>query len=280
MPPQIELGSRLAAGAWRGAPTPSRPSAERGGLDGVRRRLPATSASMVICAAGLSPARSAALQALRLPPPHPSPSCAAGSLASVRDPRTTRTPRARRPLGLSGTGQRCCSRSHGVLTRHAHTARSYTAYAQLNASRRRRAHTFSSLEAQARSDEIMALPSVPQQEGRWATARASTARSEVNYFPSVSARPFDVGARCAVLASHPLRRALSAPSLRTRSSPTEAACTHAQLTTCLATLSRGRRADSRRSMPRSRPCRVDDAVDGANFGAAVSLATTECCVCV
>ena len=143
---------------------------------------------MVICAAGLSPARSAALQALRLPPPHPSPSCAAGSLASVRDPRTARTPRARRPLGLSGTGQRCCSRSHGVLTRRAHTARSYTAYAQLNASRRRRAHTFSSLGAQARSDEIMALPSVPQQEGRWATARASTARSEVNYFPSVSAR--------------------------------------------------------------------------------------------
>ena len=131
LPPQIELGSRLAAGAWRGAPTPSRPSAERGGLDGVRRRLPATSASMVICAAGLSLARSAALQALRLPPPHPSPSCAAGSLASVRDPRTARTPRARRPLGLSGTGQRCCSRSHGVLTRRAHTARSYTAYAQL-----------------------------------------------------------------------------------------------------------------------------------------------------
>ena len=188
MPPQIELGSRLAAGAWRGAPTPSRPSAERGGLDGVRRRLPATSTSMVICAAGLSPARSAALQALRLPPPHPSPSCAAGSLASVRGPRTARTPQARRPLGSSGTGQRCCSRSHGVLTRHTHTARSYTAYAQLNASRRRRAHTFSSLEAQARSDEIMALPSVPQQEGRWATARASTARSEVNYFPSVSAR--------------------------------------------------------------------------------------------
>ena len=143
---------------------------------------------MVICAAGLSPARSAALQALRLPPPHPSPSCAAGSLASVRDPRTARTPQARRPLGSSGTGQRCCSRSHGVLTRRAHTARSYTAYAQLNASRGRRAHAFSSLEAQARSDEIMALPSVPQQEGRWATARASTARSEVNYFPSVSAR--------------------------------------------------------------------------------------------
>ena len=131
-------------------------------------RVPATSASMVICAAGLSLARSAALQALRLPPPHPSPSCAAGSLASVRDPRTARTPRARRPLGLSGTGQRCCSRSHGVLTRRAHTARSYTAYAQLNASRRCRAHTFSSLEAQARSDQIMALPSVPQREGRWA----------------------------------------------------------------------------------------------------------------
>ena len=142
----------------------------------------------LICAAGLSPASSAALQALRLPPPHPSPSCAAGSLASARGPRTARTPQARRPLGSSGTGQRCCSRSHGVLTRRAHTARSYTAYAQLNASRRRRAHTFSSLEAQARSDEIMALPSVPQQEGRWATARASTARSEVNYFPSVSAR--------------------------------------------------------------------------------------------
>ena len=42
-----------AAGPGRGAPTPSRPSAERGGLDGVCRRLPETSASMVICAAGL-----------------------------------------------------------------------------------------------------------------------------------------------------------------------------------------------------------------------------------
>ena len=33
-------------------------------------------------------------------------------------------------------------------------------------------------------------------------------------------------------------------------------------------------------MPRSRPCRVDDAVDGANIGAAVSLATTVSAVCV
>ena len=55
------------------------------------------------------------------------------------------------------------------------------------------------------------LPRVPRQEGRWATARASTARSEVNYSPSISARQARrVGrARCAVLASHPLRRALS-----------------------------------------------------------------------
>ena len=44
---------RAAAGRGRGAPTPSRPSAERGGLDGVCRRLSETSASMVICAAGL-----------------------------------------------------------------------------------------------------------------------------------------------------------------------------------------------------------------------------------
>eukprot|EP00964_Phaeocystis_antarctica_P030842 scaffold17447_cov57-Phaeocystis_antarctica.AAC.1 len=78
---KIELGSRLASAQARSA-TPSRPSAERGGLDGVRRRLPETSAPMVICAAGLSPVRGLphhkrshyCLLAL-------SPSCAAGSLA-------------------------------------------------------------------------------------------------------------------------------------------------------------------------------------------------------
>ena len=71
-----------------------------------------------LVAGEVCPARSAAfMQALRLPPPHPSPSCAAGSLASARGPRTARTPHARRPLGSSGTGQRCCSRSHAVLTR-------------------------------------------------------------------------------------------------------------------------------------------------------------------
>eukprot|EP00964_Phaeocystis_antarctica_P008733 scaffold4736_cov42-Phaeocystis_antarctica.AAC.1 len=50
---KIELVSRLAAGAQARSATPSRPSAERGGLDGVRRRLPETSVPMVICAAGL-----------------------------------------------------------------------------------------------------------------------------------------------------------------------------------------------------------------------------------
>ena len=118
--------------------TPSRPSAERGGLDGVRRRLPETSAPMVICAAGLSPVRGLPHRKR----PHyclltPSPSCAAGSLASARSPRTARIPQARRLL-CSSTGQRCCLThagvSHGVLTRRAHTACSYTAYAQLNAS--------------------------------------------------------------------------------------------------------------------------------------------------
>ena len=52
--PTLTQARGLAAGAWRGAPTPSRPSAERGGLDGVRRRLPETSAPMVSCAAGFS----------------------------------------------------------------------------------------------------------------------------------------------------------------------------------------------------------------------------------
>ena len=94
------------APAW--SATPSRPSAERGGLDGVRRRLPETSASMVICAAGLSPVRGLPHRKR----PHyclltPSPSCAAGSLASARSPRTARIPQARRLL-CSSTGQRCC----------------------------------------------------------------------------------------------------------------------------------------------------------------------------
>jgi len=127
---KIELGSRLAAGARRVAPR------HRGRAR--RRRLPETSAPMVICAAGLSPVRGLPHRKR----PHyclltPSPSCAAGSLASARSPRTARIPQARRLL-CSSTGQRCCLAhagvSHGVLTRRAHTARSYTAYAQLNAS--------------------------------------------------------------------------------------------------------------------------------------------------
>ena len=47
---------------------------------------------------------------------------------------------------------------------------------------------------QARSDQIIALPSVPRQEGHWATARASTARSKVNYFASISGKLVELDA--------------------------------------------------------------------------------------
>ena len=92
------------------------------------------------------------------------------------------------------------------------------------------------------------LPRVPRQEGRWATARASTARSEVNYSPSISARQARrVGrARCAVLASHPLRRALSTSIPRTPAHNLRVRRT----LSCLATSLVGA-APSRRSMPKS-----------------------------
>ena len=84
--------TRRAAGARRGAPTPSRPSAERGGLDGVRRRLPETSAPMVSCAAGFSE-----------PSGSLKPSCSGGSHLRPFD-RTPST--APSPIGSdrNGTG--------------------------------------------------------------------------------------------------------------------------------------------------------------------------------
>ena len=200
--------------------TPSRPSAERGGLDGVRRRLPETSAPMVICAAGLSPVRGLPHRKR----PHyclltPSPSCAAGSLASARSPRTARIPQARRLL-CSSTGQRCCLAhagvSHGVLTRRAHTARSHGVRTTQRLAFAAAATSSLLLRPGLFPARSSRLPRVPRQEGRWATARASTARSEGIYFPSVSARQARrvERARCAVLASYPLRRALSTDPAR------------------------------------------------------------------
>ena len=168
---------------------------------------------MVICAAGLSPVRGLPHRKR----PHyclltPSPSCAAGSLASARSPRTARIPQARRLL-CSSTGQRCClargchtACSQGVLTRRAHTRRTHNSTPRL----RRRGHILSSPEARDRSGQIIA-PASGAAAGRALGYRASTARSEVNYSPSISARQARrVGrARCAVLASHPPRGALS-----------------------------------------------------------------------
>jgi len=155
--------------------TPSRPSAERGGLDGVRRRLPETSAPMVICAAGLSPVRGLPHRKR----PHyclltPSPSCAAGSLASARSPRTARIPQARRLL-CSSTGQRCCLAhagvSHGVLTRRAHTARSHGVRTTQRLAFAAAATSSLLLRPGLFPARSSRLPRVPRQEGRWATAR-------------------------------------------------------------------------------------------------------------
>jgi len=115
---------------------------------------------MVICAAGLSPVRGLPHRKR----PHyclltPSPSCAAGSLASARSPRTARIPQARRLL-CSSTGQRCCLAhagvSHGVLTRRAHTARSHGVRTTQTPRLRRRGHILSSPEARALSGQIIA----------------------------------------------------------------------------------------------------------------------------
>ena len=176
---------------------------------------------MVICAAGLSPVRGLPHRKR----PHyclltPSPSCAAGSLASARSPRTARIPQARRLL-CSSTGQRCCLAHagvlHGVLTRRAHTARSHGVRTTQRLAFAAAATSSLLLRPGLFPARSSRLTRVPRQEGRWATARASTARSEVNYSPSISARQARrVGrARCAVLASHPLRRALSTSIPRT-----------------------------------------------------------------
>ena len=107
------------------------------------------------------------------------PSCAAGSSAPLR---------VNRSAVLLCTWRAHTAFSQSVLTRRAPTACSHTAYAHLSAPPRlaspcRRSHTLSSSCAPGSTrlpDQIIALPSVPRQEGRWATARASTASSEVN----------------------------------------------------------------------------------------------------
>ena len=207
---------------------------------------------MVICAAGLSPVRGLPHRKR----PHyclltPSPSCAAGSLASARSPRTARIPQARRLL-CSSTGQRCCLAHagvlHGVLTRRAHTARSHGVRTTQRLAFAAAATSSLLLRPGLFPARSSRLPRVPRQEGRWATARASTARSEVNYSPSISARQARrVGrARCAVLASHPLRRALSTSIPRTPAHNLRVRRT----LSCLATSLVGA-APSRRSMPKS-----------------------------
>ena len=177
---------------------------------------------MVICAAGLSPVRG--LPHRKRSHHHlltPSPSCAAGSLASARGPRTARTSRARRLLCSSTGHQRCCLAHAGVLIRRAHKACSHGALIDGVRTTQRLAFVAAATSSlllrprlvPARSSR---LPPCRGRKGGWATARASTARSEGIYFPSVSARQARrvERARCAVLASYPLRRALSTDPAR------------------------------------------------------------------
>ena len=165
--------------------------------------------------------RSAASQAPSLLPPHPlsflrrrlvgvstqSSHCqdSAGSTAPLLVNRSEVLPRTR--WRVTRRAHKACS--HGALIHGVRTTQRLAFAAAATSSLLLRPGLFP-----ARSSR---LPRVPRQEGRWATARASTARSEVNYSPSISARQARrVGrARCAVLASHPLRRALSTSIPRT-----------------------------------------------------------------
>ena len=118
----------------------------------------------------------------------------------------------------------------GVLTRCAHTARSRTRRTHNSTPRLRRCgRILSSPEAQARSDQIIALPSVPRLEGRWATAPRLNCEVRGQLLPLDLRQARRVGrVWCAVLASHPLRRSLSTDPAHNQF--THAACTRAQPT--------------------------------------------------
>eukprot|EP00964_Phaeocystis_antarctica_P032528 scaffold18425_cov51-Phaeocystis_antarctica.AAC.3 len=176
---------------------------------------------MVICAAGLSPVRGL---------PHhkrshyhlltPSHSCAAGSLASARGPRTARTPQARLLL-CSSTGQRCCFAHAGVLARCTHKACSHGALIHGVRTTQRLAVAAAATSSSLLRPRLVPTRSsrFPRCRGRWATARASTARSEVNYFPSISGKLVELDAFGAPSSPRTRSAAHSAPIPRTPSSP-------------------------------------------------------------
>ena len=136
--------------------------------------------------------RSAASQALSLLPPHlssflrrrlvgvstQSSHCqdSAGSTAPLLVNRSEVLPHTR--WRVTRRAHKACS--HGALIHGVRTTQRLAFAATATSSLLLRPGLFP-----ARSSR---LPRVPRQEGRWATARASTARSEVNYSPSISAR--------------------------------------------------------------------------------------------
>ena len=182
------------------------------------RHRPAGSWARRRLVAGL---RSAAPQALSLPPPHPLSFLRRRLVGvSMRSSHCQDPAGSTAPLLVIRSEVLLCTRwrahtvySKGVLTH----GTLITAYATHNSTpgRRRRGRVLSSPEAQARSDQIIALPSVPRQEGHWATARASTARSEVNYFASISGKLVELDAFGAPSSPRTRSAAHSAPILRT-----------------------------------------------------------------
>ena len=201
--------------AGRRAPTPSRPSAQRGGLDCVPPR------PMVICAAGWSPVRDPPhSKRLSLPPPHPHSFLFNWQRGLL--PTVVRWPgicwrRHTRSLSIARRGSTVplCSQQVKIFVllsfAHSSTAcvhRVYSVCTLMHDSAPRLALPRPSLPlllflasslAPHRLDAAsgpdhhppripLVLPSVLRQEGHRATACTSTARSEVDYLYSVFAR--------------------------------------------------------------------------------------------
>ena len=173
------------------------------------------------------------------------PSCAAGSSAPLR---------VNRSAVLLCTWRAHTAFSQSVLTRRAPTACSHTAYAHLSAPPRLASpslpHTLfflrPRLDTASRPDHRASLGA--------AAGRALGYRPRLNCEVRGQLLPLDLGpasssvgrARCAVLASHPLRRALSTSIPRTPAHNLRVRRT----LSCLATSLVGA-APSRRSMPKS-----------------------------
>ena len=186
--PTLTRGSGPAAGAWRGAPTPSRPSGERGGLDGVAGGCPSSAPMVFAPQAG----RREVCRCKRPTSHDSSPLCFLRLRLVALPARGPALPRPRRLDGSFAGRQEsdeaarpctACSRSHGALTHGVRAAQRVALPSRLRPLLLRPRLVPTHRRFVARPSRFRS------RKGHWATARACTGEVRGQLLPLARSRP-------------------------------------------------------------------------------------------